>query len=344
MYKVDIATQNELENWNDIITQCPYSEALHTIEWRNALKENFKQLHPLYFLIRDDGAIVGALPFFIFHPIPMVKMLLSMPWALPGGPLIFPEAHVESVVMSVNEKIGQVSDGCKSFETVLNTHPNSGPDLIDKFESIGYAKSENFTHILETRKGYDEVWKAYNKRVRGAVRKANKTGVIVRETEDESDMIDFYNMYISLMKRFNNTPKPYDLLRYLQISSIARLVVAEIEKKVVAGLLFLHFNSAVRLWCEASDPDYLKYRPNNAIIDYIIRWACEHGYSHVDFGASPPESKGLIAFKEEWKAQKTWFYTFTKLHSSWKNKLWVASEPGLRRVYSAIQRFRLRRL
>jgi lipid II:glycine glycyltransferase (peptidoglycan interpeptide bridge formation enzyme) len=52
---------------------------------------------------------------------------------------------------------------------------------------------------LGTEKGYDEVWKAYNKRVRGAVRKARKIGVIVRETEDEADMMDFYKLYLALI-------------------------------------------------------------------------------------------------------------------------------------------------
>ena len=154
--------------------------------------------------------------------------------------------------------------------------------------------------------------------------------------------LDFYRLYLTLMERFSSTPKPYELLRYLQKSPIARLVVAELNNQIIGGLLFIHFNSSVRLWCEASDPDFLSCRPNNAIIDYIIRWACEHGYPCVDFGASPPESKGLIAFKEEWRAEKAWFYTFTKLHFSWRRKLWTVSEPALRRVYGAIQRFRIR--
>jgi lipid II:glycine glycyltransferase (peptidoglycan interpeptide bridge formation enzyme) len=195
---------------------------------------------------------------------------------------------------------------------------------------------------LETEKGYDEIWKAYNKRVRGAVRKAKKAGVIVRETEDEAEIMHFYRLYLALMERFNSTPKPYELLRYLQKSSIARLVVAQLDHRIIAGLLFLHFNSSVRLWCEASDPRFLRCRPNNAIIDYIIQWACEHGYPRVDFGASPPGSKGLIAFKEEWRAKKAWFYTFTRLNSSWKKKLWAVSEPCLRRIYASIQRFRIR--
>ena len=343
MYKTVLATQDELKNWNGIISRCPYSEALHTAEWQDALRTCFKQLEPMYFTIRDnDNAIAGALPCFVFRPIPAVKTLLSMPWTLPGGPLVFPEADAVEATLSAMEKLDEISLSQSPFETALTLHPHCRPEVGDSLESSGYFRSVNFTHILEAGKGYDEIWKAYNKRIRGAVRKAQKTGVIVRETEDEAEMMEFYRIYLSLMSKFSSTPKPYQLLRYLQISSIARLVIAELDHQIIAGLLFVHFNSSVRLWCEASDPSFLKYRPNNAIIDYIIRWACENGYPYVDFGASPPGNKGLIAFKEEWKAQKTRFYTLTKLHSSWRKKLWVVSEPGLRRIYAAIQRFRIR--
>ena len=344
MYRTDIAAENELRHWDQIVSRCPHSEALHTIEWRNALAACFKQLEPLYYVIRDDtDSLVGALPCFLFHPIPPSRMLSSMPWTLPGGPLVFPGANAAAVSLSVAEKLDEVSHDRHSFEITLNLPPRCDPDVGSSLASFGYTREPvRFTHILETGAGYDEIWKAYNKRVRGAVRKAKKTRVAVKETVDEAAMMDFYRLYLASMAHFSSTPKPYQLLRSLQTSTIARLVVAELDNQVIAGLLFLHFNSSVRLWCEASDPNFLSYRPNNAIIDYIIRWACEHGYSCVDFGASPEESTGLIAFKEEWRAQKVCFHTFTRLHSPWRKKMWVVCEPALRRLYGMVQRFRIR--
>ena len=95
MYRTDIATENDLKDWNNVISDCPYSEALHTVEWRDALGRCFKQLEPLYLTIKDDSdSIVGALPCFIFQPIPLSRTLLSMQWTLPGGPLLLPEANV----------------------------------------------------------------------------------------------------------------------------------------------------------------------------------------------------------------------------------------------------------
>jgi lipid II:glycine glycyltransferase (peptidoglycan interpeptide bridge formation enzyme) len=173
------------------------------------------------------------------------------------------------------------------------------------------------------------------------VRKAEKEGVIVQESEDEEDMACFYKMYLAMMSNFNSTPKPYSLLKYLQTSSIARMVVAKLDDRIIGGLLFLYFNSCVRLWCETSDPNFLGYRTNNAIINYIVKWSCDNGYRFVDFGSSPSNNEGLVAFKEEWGATKAWFSTFTKVYSPWRKKLWTTSEPSVRRIYAAIQHFRL---
>jgi len=344
MYRTKIATQDELARWNEIVSRCPYSEALHTVEWRDALTSCFKQLKPVYLIIKDENDnAVGALPCFIFKPIPLVKTLLSMPWTLPGGPLIFPGADVPAVASSAIEKLEAISRGQRSYETTVTLSPACPSEVGERLESADYLREpDHSTHLLRTDVEYDEIWTAYKKRVRGAIRKAKKQGITLRETEDEADMRTYYKMYLAAMEHFGSTPKPYNLLRHLQTSSIARFVVAELNDQIIGGVLFLHFNSSVRMWCGASDPNFLSYRPNNAIIDYIVQWSCKHNYPCVDFGATPPGREDLIAFKEGWRAERAWFYTFTKLHSSHKKKLWTVSEPALRRLYAAIQRLRIR--
>lgn len=343
MYSTELATPNELENWNQIIAKCSYSEALHTIEWRNALTSSFKQLKPLYFTVRDNhNNLVGALSCFSFNPIPLSRSLLSMPWALPGGLLSFNDENIDDISNSIFKKLDNIAKEESICETIFTLPTRCNKAIADALISNGYLQqAHSFTHVLEIDTGYQNVWESYNKRVRGAVRKAEKSGVIVRETTSEEDMIRFYKMYLAMMSRFGSTPKPFSLLRYLQTSSIAKLVIAELDGSFIAGLLFLHFNSYARLWCETSDPEFLNYRPNNAIIDYIVKWSCEKGYHFVDFGASPIDNEGLVAFKEEWGAKKAWFKTFTKIHSPLRKKLWTVSEPHIRRIYAAIQHIRL---
>ncbi|MEK7400403.1 MAG: GNAT family N-acetyltransferase [Candidatus Poribacteria bacterium] len=343
MYLTELATLEEQKIWDQIIAKCSYSEALHTYEWHNALKGSFSQMKSLYLLVKDDnGNMVSAMPCFIFQPIPFIRSLSSMPWTLPGGVLIFSEVDKKAIIESVSQKINEIAKKNHFTDITITFPAGYDEEIIDGFISNGFSDNEKrFTHILELGEGYESVWNSYNKRVRGAVRKAEKSGVIIRETEDESDMMAFYKMYLGMMRHFNSTPKPYSLLRYLQISPIARLVVAELNKRMIGGLLFLHFNRNVRLWCETSDPDFLSHRPNNAVINYIIKWSCDHGYNVVDFGASPIGNDGLIAFKEEWGAKMLWFNTLYKAYSQWRRKLWAVAEPSIRRVYAEIQRFRL---
>jgi len=343
MYKTETATEEELRDWNNTISKCNYSEALHTLEWQNALTSSFKQLKPLYFAIKNsDDKIVGAMPCFAFSPFPYVTTLLSMPWSLPGGPLILSGENSTGATLSVCNKLDEISRRKSYYETAITLPADYNEEIANGLLSAGYSgQTDHFTHILDIKKGYDYVWKSYNKRVRGAIRKADKTGVVVTESESESDMMGFYKMYLSMMQNFGSTPKPFSLLRQLQKSSIARLVVAWLDQKMIAGLLFIHFNRNVRLWCEASEPEFLSYRPNNAIIDYIIQWASNRGYSFIDFGASPPENEGLVAFKEEWGARKASFSIFTRLYSPRRKKLWLISEPSIRRIYAAVQGFRI---
>ena len=344
MYRTELATQEEINSWNQLVSSCPYSEPLHTVEWRDALAANFRQLEPLYFIIRDDNDnIVGTLPCFCFRPVPFSKTLLSMPWMLPGGPLIFPGADAAEATRSICHRLDEIAHERHSFETTFTLPPHYDTNISESLISAGYVEeADQFVHILDVENGYAETWETYDRGVQKALRQADRMGVTVRETDGEAEMVYFYKLYLAEMKRFGSTPKPYSLLRYLQTSPVGRFIVAETDGQIISAILFLHFNSRVRLWCQASDREFLKYRPSNAVIDYAIQWSCKNSCNSVDFGASPPESKGLIAYKEDWGARKAWFSTFTKLHSAWRKKLWTASESSLRRAYAAIQRFKIR--
>ena len=135
---------------------------------------------------------------------------------------------------------------------------------------MGYARTDHFTHLLKTNGDVESLWHAYNKRVRGAVRKAEKSGVTVTDTNSQEALSTFYDMYLMTVKRLGGTPKPQALMQTLMERKIAKLAIATYQGTIIAGLLYLRFNKTVTLWCEASVPAFLKYRPNNAIFHHII--------------------------------------------------------------------------
>ena len=337
MYTVEpLSLQNQNE-WDTIIRQCPGSNAFQSLAWRDALAGAFKQLTPVYLLIKQEDAIVGGLPAFVFQPIPGIRLWHSMPWNLFGGIHLIDSLQVNPEALITSIETAAVKKGwCEIRWTLTPEHTAHYGDFLTE---AGYERTNHFTHLLKTNGDIDALWHAYNKRVRGAVRKAEKSGVEVTDTDSEEALSTFYDMYLMTVKRLGGTPKPRSLMQILLQRKIAKLAIATYRDTIIGGLLYLRFNRTVTLWCEASVPAFLKYRPNNAIFHHIITQAChEKKYEWVDFGASPPENAGLIAHKEQYRATQTDFASYTKVVSPLKRALWTQSEGALRQIYTWMQR------
>ena len=259
-----------------------------------------------------------------------------MPWNLFGGIHL-----IESVPVNLETLIRFIeAEAAKEgwCEIRWTLPPKYTATYGDLFTEMGYEQTDHFTHFLKTNGDVEAIWHAYNKRVRGAVRKAEKSGVAVTDTDNELDLSAFYDMYLMTVKRLGGTPKPRALMQTLLQRKIAKLAIATYQDTIIAGLLYLRFNKTVTLWCEASVPAFLKYRPNNAIFHHIIERACHDQYEWVDFGASPPENAGLIAHKEQYRAVRTDFASYTKVVSPLKRALWTKSEGAFRQIYTWMQR------
>ncbi len=339
VYTLEPLTLQNVNEWDSVIQQCSNSTAFQGAVWRDALANSFKQLDPVYLLIKQENTVIGGIPAFVFEPIPGIRLWSSMPWNLFGGPQIINTVQVnpEDLVSTIETYFKTASTEKGWCELCWTLSPEDTIKYGGFLTRIGYEQTERFTHILKTNGDVDSLWHAYNKRVRGAVRKAEKSGVEVTDTESDEDLSTFYNMYLMTVKRLGGTPKPRSLMKMLLQHGVAKLAIATYQGTIIAGLLYLYFNRTVTLWCEASVPEYLQYRPNNAIFHHIITWACKEGYEWVDFGASPPENTGLIAHKEQYRAQKTDFCSYTKIVSPFKRSLWTRSEAALRKIYTWMQ-------
>ena len=179
MYTLKPLNRENSNLWDKILNHCPNSTMFHSMAWLNALAHSFKQLTPAYFLIQENDAVIGGLPAFMFQPIPGIKMLHSMPWNLTGGIQLIDESTVDldSLFQAVENHVDGIVSEQNLCETRFILSPGQTQAYGQKLIELGYQKYEEaFTHLLKTQPDYNVIWTAYNKRVRGAVRKAEKTG------------------------------------------------------------------------------------------------------------------------------------------------------------------------
>lgn len=340
-YQIEFRKDNSL--WDNMLRDCSSSTAFHTRFWGGLIQKHFPTLNPLWLFISQGKQTVGVMPCYLFRPFPFISMLHSLHWNLPGGPLLWDEHQLDSSTFteSLVSELRILARKHRLIGITLNTSP-FGPEIDEVcLREAGYFLNKTqFTHLLNIQQGYDFVWKAFHKSVQRAIRKSAKNGITVRIAESERDMRSFYTIYLALMRRFNNPPKPYSLLSAIQKSHIGHLVVAELENKIIGGMIFLHFNRVTSLWMVASMVKCLHHRPNNALYDFFIRWACENGFHWVDFGASPPARDGLIKFKENWNAKRYKFKVYQRVRSVYQYSIWTKVEPLLRIIYGRLQALR----
>jgi len=340
MYQTYEVSEADAVLWNEIISECPHSNVYYTWQWRDVLSKSFKQLEPHYFLVNDDKKTSVAFPCFLFRPIGPFKMLHALPFNMFAGILML-EQNIEDIfglATHIERKINLLAHRYGAFESLITLDPFQGLAAQKLLEAMGYERNlTQIGQVLELNAPYEEIWKRFRGNVRGQVKQAKKYGVEILEVDAPQGVKEYYQLYLKTIKRIKSAPKPISMFEEIHNSNLAKFLFAVHDNKYIAGILIISFNGAVLWWSAASDPEYWHLRPNNALVDYAIKWACEHNFRLFDLGGSPPENKGLIKFKEGWGAKLYHYHSYQKVYSPIRKKLWTFAEPTMRKAYKFSQ-------
>lgn len=157
------------------------------------------------------------------------------------------------------------------------------------------------TYLLDVQADEETLWRGMKSRSRGAVRKAEASGVEVRPAEDPGIVALFYAMLVRTFGRHGSVP-PHprglyqSLWAHLVPAGMLRTLVAWHEGKAVSIGLFVHDDREVHFLSGASDPEALGIGAANAVQWELIRWAAAKGLATYDLGGRGVS--GIDKFKE----------------------------------------------
>jgi lipid II:glycine glycyltransferase (peptidoglycan interpeptide bridge formation enzyme) len=102
------------------------------------------------------------------------------------------------------------------------------------------------------------------------------------------------------------SPRLLEAIKNMLIpKKLARIFVARLAGKMVAAVvLFIMNNDSIYAY-NFSDSNYLRFRPNNALIWAAIKWSLDNALSNLDLGISSPQDNELLSFKMRWGATRT---------------------------------------
>jgi lipid II:glycine glycyltransferase (peptidoglycan interpeptide bridge formation enzyme) len=204
----------------------------------------------------------------------------------------------------------------------------------------------NNTMILDLRRGDDELLAAMKSKTRYNIRLAEKRGVVVRPGDSARDFETLYDLYVetSVRDRFVIRPKEYYLRAWGEFFGLglARPFLAEVEGRVVAGLIAFRFGRRAWYLYGMSSAVHREAMPNHALQWAAIRWARDAGCETYDLWGAPETADpsdplwGLYRFKEGFGARHV------RLIGSWdhpaRSVLFWAYTTALPRVLSWTRR------
>jgi hypothetical protein len=279
--------------WDAFVRAHPAASGHHLGAWASILRDCYGY-RPRYLALEEAGLLTGVFPLMSSGLRLTGSRLSSLPTAKAAGPLATTREGERELLNAAGELKRR-----EKFNSLLvrSDHPDLQGDLV------GLAGTHP-TYVLELCEPAMllERYSRDSKNISRSIRKAQKSGLVVGESNSQADLKDWYRLYLATIRKHRNLPRRF---RQLQASmalldSSWRFIPVHKDGRVIAGAIFHDIGETVELIYNASDPAYLSLRPNHAIYWHMISDAAERNRSFFDFGTADTDT--LASFKEGWGA------------------------------------------
>jgi hypothetical protein len=319
--------------WDDFAIQ--YTDLIfYQSVWSEVLKKGLGG-QPLYFYLKEGGQIVAGLPGILLD-FKIVKILYA---SIPYGNFVGDKKYFDPFMELLDVEFRK-----KGVHQVRMTEsPFFGSPRPESFKPLSAKCS--LLDLREIEKG--KVWESYRSEVRRAIRKARKVGFSIKPLSSKGEVEMFYRLYLSSMERNRAIAKYpvrwfhalYEILFPQKRADI--LFAVKGENEYAAGVVLIDSSTSHHYLHNGSVATYLEGRPNDLLVDHIIRDGVNRGKAILDFMGSDPEDVSLIRFKEKWGSQTKDISTYSKDYHPIRCKIW---ESGKRMMNSGIGSWVLRKI
>jgi CelD/BcsL family acetyltransferase involved in cellulose biosynthesis len=268
----------------------------HHPSWASMLAECYGYGTFVLALTDDAGNIVGGLPFADVKVPLLGRKWVSLPFTDYVQPLM---ASSDLRPLLIAEL-----DSLRRAERVDRVEIRAG------VEGAPHVIEQGFRHVLPLDADLDSIFRSFHRsQVQRGIRKAEREGTVVRPGRHIEDLTQvYYSLHAQTRRRLGMPVQPRRFFKLLWQRIIdpglGRLLLAEVGRRAIAGVVVLTWGKTAIYKYSASAPDVSPYRPTHLILWHAIREACEAGYAEFDFGRTDFESAGLRSFKLGWGSRE----------------------------------------
>ena len=292
MTKIAVTTDIEPAEWDAFLLRQAHGNCYQQWGWRRIFEDAFGH-STVYLAAHDGGEIVGVLPLVIFRSRVFGRFAVSLPF-VDGGGVCTLDTNIAELL--VDEATAMARERRLSHIELRHV-TRQFPAIPDRHHKVGMQ--------LPLASTAAEAWTALDRKVRNQVRKAEKSGLVVRS--GGAELLDhFYRVFARNMRDLGIPVYPRRLFEgaLTTFPDATRVFVVECGDKVIAAGISLRDRDRLTVPWASSLREYRALCPNNLLYWRIIEHAIASGTPTFDFGRSTP-GEGTYQFKAQWGAQPT---------------------------------------
>jgi FemAB-related protein (PEP-CTERM system-associated) len=288
-------------DWTRYVHAHPDGSTFAGLDWKSAVEDVFGH-RPFYLLARRDETVCGVLPMFLIRSRLGGRMLISVPYAVYGGPLC-DDAEVRAAFVRGAERIA-VGVGADTID--WRTHSRaacpvggvtrldpSNPDADNWADVPGYA---TFRRSLPDHP--DDVADWLPRKARAAARRASEKHELT-PVFGADKLSDVWALYSRSMRRLGSINYPLAFFESLCAAPHRHSVLLVTSNGVpVGGLVSFIHNTTAMPYFVGWDERCGIYGLNNFLYFTMMRHVVERGCRTFDFGRTRSNNQGSFRFKQ----------------------------------------------
>lgn len=281
----------DANEWERFVARSPDATFFHKIGWREIIEDVFEH-RTHYIMAERHGDITGIMPLAEIRSRIFGHALISIPFAVYGGPAANDVASSEALISEAERLAARL--GVDYLEVRGNkSHCSAWPrqDLYVTFRKAITPDVE--ANML-----------AIPRKQRAMVRKGMKS---LLRSEIDNSLDRFYSLYTDNVHRHGTPPfsrRYFVRLKQVFEDSCEVLTVVDGAGRPVSGVLSFYFRDEVLPYYAGDTADARALAANDFKYWELMRHACQRGVRIFDFGRSK-RGTGSYDFKKNWGFEPT---------------------------------------
>ena len=279
------------ERWDRFVFDCAEATFFHRIGWREIYLQVFN--HRTHYLLAERAdRIVGVLPLVEMRSLLFGHSLVSLPFAVYGGPAADDPAAATALYAAAAElgrELGVAHLELRNRVALAPAWPRQ--DLYVTFrKNLTRDANANFMAIP--------------RKQRAMVRKAMQRGL---SSEIDADTGRFFDLYATNQHRHGTPPQSRHYFTELERvfgADCEVLTVLAPDGRAVSSVLSFYFRNEVLPYYAGESAVARELAANDFKYWELMRRACERGIEVFDFGRSKRDT-GALDFKRNWGFEVT---------------------------------------